>query len=1245
MELRNRVKRLMPPPGGDRRGAPGADAGCYSMRAVGGKGTSRRTLAGSKPEEVTSSQTHIDPIHESLTPPAVDVSTVASAMRPETTKAGKPRVRMKWDKDMNIFIMRTYFKITNLETNLTQYRQKLHQHFTNKYSNNNVSEQRLSDQLRAITRNKFLSPDEIKVIREEVKSSLEQNQNSNTSNMLIDDIHNHCQNNINTEPFNVHQHSGEANTPNNYSQNTTTNESHIQDECCEKTLRSILEENLSKYKNSDPTSRLSLPKLRSSYKLSYIINIFNKSILREKLSTLDSILDTHTLIYCTAITIITYLNIKVKNKTNRINKFQPAWQMRLKADIDELRRDIGRLTQYKNGNRGKYLMKKINKILEKTKKHSSHDDNNKHVIEYLDTLKQKLAVKCHRLARYNKAQSRKDNNKLFSFNEKQFYRKLKGKTEVHQPPSSESFQNYWENIWTHSIKHNKDAEWINNEKIQSETITEMEFQNIELAEFRNIVNKTHSWKAPGVDYIQNFWFKKLHILHYKLIDQITDIIKGNTILPEFLTKGVTYMIPKSNKTNNPSQYRPITCLPTLYKIITSCITYRISKHLETNKILTEEQKGCKKLHRGCKEQLIIDSTVLKHVQKSQKSLFVSYIDYKKAFDSIPHTWLIEILEIYKISPIIINFLKKTMQNWKTTIHLKSNFVNISTRIININRGIFQGDSLSPLWFCVALNPLSKLLNISKLGFEIKSNRKTLHRLSHLLYMDDLKLYSSKEANMVKLLDITTNFSADIRMNFGLDKCRKLNIVKGKITEGDYKLSEQDSITAMKNNELYKYLGYNQARLLDHKSIKDKLKKEYFSRINLLGKQQLCSKNLFKALNTYAIPVLTYSFGIIKWSNTDIKQLESKTRTTLTQNRFHHPKSAIERVTLAREVGGRGLIDITYLHNKQLVNLKQFFYHKKNESKLHETIIAIDNNFTPLNLKNESTESINKKDRIDEKTSNWKKKELHGRHPNDLEQLHVDKDASNKWLSLGGLFTETEGFMLAIQDQVITTKNYRKYIVKDRTLDNDLCRKCQSKPETIQHITGACISLTQNDYTHRHNQLVNIIHQKLVLKFKLTSDPHTPYYKYIPRSVLENLSYTLYYDRTILTDHTIYNNRPDITFVDKNNKHTYLIDIAVPNTNNLQSTISEKIRKYTELQQEIKRVWKMDNVTIVPIVISTTGVVPKALLNSLKILDLPKFTYITLQKAAILNTCRIVRKFLQLDSDGDAVTINYNNSQN
>jgi hypothetical protein len=68
---------------------------------------------------------------------------------------------------------------------------------------------------------------------------------------------------------------------------------------------------------------------------------------------------------------------------------------------------------------------------------------------------------------------------------------------------------------------------------------------------------------------------------------------------------------------------------------------------------------------------------------------------------------------------------------------------------------------------------------------------------------------------------------------------------------------------------------------------------------------------------------------------------------------------------------------------------------------------------------------------------------------------------------------------------------------------------------------------------------------------------SPCYKYAPANVLENDNFKLYWNRSIIADKTILFNRPDITFVNKTTKNTFLIDIAVPNTHSLAKIITEK----------------------------------------------------------------------------------------
>jgi hypothetical protein len=135
-------------------------------------------------------------------------------------------------------------------------------------------------------------------------------------------------------------------------------------------------------------------------------------------------------------------------------------------------------------------------------------------------------------------------------------------------------------------------------------------------------------------------------------------------------------------------------------------------------------------------------------------------------------------------------------------------------------------------------------------------------------------------------------------------------------------------------------------------------------------------------------------------------------------------------------------------------------------------------------------------------------------------------------------------------------------------------------------------------------------------------------------IMDNENFKLYRDRSILTDKTIPFNPPDITFMNKKTKNAFLIDIAVPNTHNLAKAITDKQNKYQELANEVCSMWKQKAAQVIPIVISSTGVIPKSLSQSLTRLNLHPNTHtyihicIQLQKSVIFGTCSIVRNFLK-----------------
>ena len=157
---------------------------------------------------------------------------------------------------------------------------------------------------------------------------------------------------------------------------------------------------------------------------------------------------------------------------------------------------------------------------------------------------------------------------------------------------------------------------------------------------------------------------------------------------------------------------------------------------------------------------------------------MAWIDYQKtAFDSVPdHEWIIEALKIYKVNTKMTAFCeKKSMKNWCTQLEVEKYF----SRKIFVKRGIFQGDSLSPLLSCISLIPLSKLLNARDQGFELTTES---WKITHMLYLDDLKLYAKSEEEMKKILRMVQTFSSHVNMKFDLEKFARVTIRQWKVKE-------------------------------------------------------------------------------------------------------------------------------------------------------------------------------------------------------------------------------------------------------------------------------------------------------------------------------------------------------------------------------------------------------------------------------------------------------------------------------
>ena len=131
----------------------------------------------------------------------------------------------------------------------------------------------------------------------------------------------------------------------------------------------------------------------------------------------------------------------------------------------------------------------------------------------------------------------------------------------------------------------------------------------------------------------------------------------------------------------------------MWKLLTGVIADQIYAHLDQENVLPAEQKGCRKGSRGTNDLLYIDRAVIIEVKSRHKNLAMAWIDYKKPY-MVPHLWIIECLDLFGVAENIKSFLVNSMEKWKVMLCSR----NFELGEVQIKRGIFKGDSLSPLFF-------------------------------------------------------------------------------------------------------------------------------------------------------------------------------------------------------------------------------------------------------------------------------------------------------------------------------------------------------------------------------------------------------------------------------------------------------------------------------------------------------------------------------------------------------------------
>ena len=159
----------------------------------------------------------------------------------------------------------------------------------------------------------------------------------------------------------------------------------------------------------------------------------------------------------------------------------------------------------------------------------------------------------------------------------QFYREINQEEERCDDDQlvAEESKQFRGTIWSQSPDYKKDTKML--QELRSEVNVKKQ-EKIDIT--KKILSRMPNWKSPGSDLVQGFWLKNFSILHERVRLQLKEWLDSG-FAPSWLTRGRTSLLQRDkSKGNAASNYRTITCLPLMWKLLTGVITDQIYAHLD-----------------------------------------------------------------------------------------------------------------------------------------------------------------------------------------------------------------------------------------------------------------------------------------------------------------------------------------------------------------------------------------------------------------------------------------------------------------------------------------------------------------------------------------------------------------------------------------------------------------------------------------------------------------------------------------
>ena len=365
--------------------------------------------------------------------------------------------------------------------------------------------------------------------------------------------------------------------------------------------------------------------------------------------------------------------------------------------------------------------------------------------------------------------------------------------------------------------------------------------DINMTRVRIILQELKQNKSPGPDGIHN---RVLYEIRDEIAQPLTDLFRCSLdtgeLPSEWKIANITPIYKKGRKAD-PNNYRPVSLTSAVCKMMERLVRDELENHLEKQGLLSPSQHGFRK-GRSCCTQLLEVIHDWADILEESKPIDVIYLDYRKAFDSVPYERLLVKLHAHGIRGKVLQWIRNFLKDREQRVVING----VPSNAAFVTSGIPQGSVLGPILFLIYVNDLPEIVTST-----VK------------LFADDTKIYrkiqnTHDSEELQRDLDKLMNWSQRWQLPFNMGKCSILHLGKNNPNH-KYKLTSEGDIVELVEIEEEKDLGIKFDSLLSFKQHTSECVSKANQRIGLIRRnfQQLDNYMFLLLYKSLIRPLLEY----------------------------------------------------------------------------------------------------------------------------------------------------------------------------------------------------------------------------------------------------------------------------------------------------------------------------------------------------------------------------------------------------